>query len=51
MPMTTSGVYAFKNVTSGRCLNVQGPTTTNGAPLQLFDCGATPATNSQFSVQ
>jgi hypothetical protein len=51
MPMTTSGVYAFKNVASNRCLNVAGPTTNNGAALQLYDCGTTPGTNAQFSVQ
>ncbi len=33
--MSASGVYAFKNVASGRCLNVAGPSTTaNGALLQ-----------------
>ncbi len=51
MPMSTSGVYAFKNVASGRCLNVAGPTTANGAVLQLYDCGTTPGTNAQFSMQ
>ena len=51
MPMSTSGVYAFKNVASGRCLNIAGPTTANGALLQLYDCGSTPGTNAQFSVQ
>jgi ricin-type beta-trefoil lectin protein len=51
MKMTTSGVYAFKNVASGRCLNVAGNVTTNGALLQLYDCGTTPSTNAQFSVQ
>ena len=51
MPMSTSGVYAFKNVASGRCLNVAGPSTANGSLLQLYDCGTTPGTNSQFSVQ
>jgi len=49
--MSTSGVYAFKNLAAGRCLNVSGPTTANGALLQLYDCGATPASNAQFSVQ
>jgi hypothetical protein len=49
--MSTSGVYYFKNVASGRCLNVQGPTTANAAKLQLYDCGTTPGTNAQFSVQ
>ena len=51
MPMSTSGVYAFKNVASWRCLKVVGPTAANGALLQLYDCGSTPATNAQFSVQ
>jgi Ricin-type beta-trefoil lectin domain-like len=51
MPMSASGVYAFKNVASGRCLNVAGPSTSNGALLQLYDCGTTPGTNAQFSVQ
>jgi hypothetical protein len=51
MPMTASGVYAFKNVASGRCLNVAGNVTTNGAGLILYDCGTTPGTNAQFSVQ
>jgi hypothetical protein len=51
MPMSTSGVYAFKNVASGRCLNVAGPSTSNGAALQLYDCGTTPGTNAQFSMQ
>jgi hypothetical protein len=51
MPMSTQGVYAFKNVASGRCLNVQGPTGNNGALLQLYDCGNTPGSNAQFSVQ
>jgi len=51
MPMSTSGVYAFKNVASGRCMNIQGPSTANGALMQLYDCGTTPGTNAQFSVQ
>jgi hypothetical protein len=51
MPMSTSGVYAFKNVASGRCLNVSGNVTTNGALLQLWDCGTTPGGNAQFSMQ
>ena len=51
MPMSASGVYAFKNVASGRCLNVAGNTTANGALLILWDCGSTPGTNAQFSVQ
>ena len=51
MKMSTSGVYAFKNVASGRCLNVSGMTTANGALLILYDCGSTPGTNAQFSVQ
>ena len=51
MPMSTSGVYAFKNVASGRCLNIQGPSTANGALMQLYDCGTTPGSNAQFSVQ
>ena len=51
MPMSASGVYAFKNVASGRCLNVAGNTTANGALLQLYDCGSTPGGNAQFSVQ
>ena len=29
MPMSTSGVYAFKNVASGRCLNIRGASTAN----------------------
>ena len=33
MQMSTSGVYAFKNVASGRCLNIAGNTTANGALL------------------
>ena len=32
MPMSTSGVYAFKNVASGRCLNVAGNTTATARP-------------------
>ena len=51
MPMSASGVYAFKNVASGRCLNVAGNVTTNGALLVLYDCGTTPSSNAQFSVQ
>jgi hypothetical protein len=51
MPMSTSGVYAFKNVASGRCLNVTGASTANGARLQLWDCGTTPGTNAQYSMQ
>ena len=51
LPMSTSGVYAFQNVASGRCLNIQGPSTANGALMQLYDCGTTPGTNAQFSVQ
>ena len=51
MPMSASGVYAFKNVASGRCLNIQGASTANGARLGLWDCGSTPGTNAQFSVQ
>jgi hypothetical protein len=51
MPMSASGVYAFKNVASGRCLNVSGQSTANGALLILYDCGATPGANAQFSVQ
>jgi hypothetical protein len=51
MPMSASGVYAFKNVASGRCLNVAGNTTANGALLQLWDCGTTPGGNAQFSMQ
>ena len=51
MPMSASGVYAFKNVASQRCLNVQGPSTSNGALMQLYDCGSTPGSNAQFSVQ
>jgi hypothetical protein len=51
MPMSASGVYAFKNVASGRCLNIQGASTANAARLQLWDCGTTPGTNAQFSMQ
>ena len=36
---------------SGRCLNIQGASTANGALLQLYDCGTTIGTNAQFSVQ
>ena len=51
MPMSASGVYAFKNTASGRCLNVTGYSTANGARLQLYDCGTTPGANAQFSMQ
>jgi len=51
MPMSTSGVYAFKNVLSQRCLNVAGNTTANSARLIIWDCGTTPPTNAQFKVQ
>jgi hypothetical protein len=51
MPMSTSGVYAFKNVASGRCLNIQGASTANAARLQIYDCGSTPGTNAQFGMQ
>src|SRR6185369_5787157 len=45
----SSGVYKFQNVASGRCLNVTGPSTADGAKLQLYDCSA--GTNGQFAVQ
>ena len=51
LPMSTSGVYAFRNVASGRCLNVAGNVTSNGALLILYDCGTTPGANAQFSMQ
>jgi len=46
----SSGVYKFQNVASGRCLNVTGPSTADGARLQLYDCNIY-GTNGQFAVQ
>ena len=49
--MSASGVYEFKNVASGRCLNINGATTANYALMILYDCGSSPSTNAEFSVQ
>ena len=46
----STGVYKFQNVASGRCLNVLGPSTSDGAKLQIYDCNVT-GTNGQFAVQ
>jgi len=40
--------WSFRNVAFGRCLDIQGGSTSTGAALQLYDCLGT--TNQQFTL-
>ena len=45
------GMYTIMGVGSGRCLDIPNGSCREGAPLQIFDCDQTAATNSQkFNV-
>ncbi|MGW4164273.1 RICIN domain-containing protein [Streptomyces sp. NPDC004788] len=37
-PNTSTGVYWYKNLNSGKCLEIAGWGTYNGAPAQQWDC-------------
>jgi hypothetical protein len=43
-----TAAFTLKNVASGRCLEVPSGVTTDGAPLQLFDC--TNGNNQRFTL-
>ena len=34
----SSGAFIFKNVQSGRCLDVPGGSTASGTLMQIYDC-------------
>jgi hypothetical protein len=44
-----NGAFTFKNVASGRCLDVNGVSTADGARIQLWDCSG--QTNQQYKIQ
>ena len=46
-----SGSFQFKNVASGRCLDVSGASTSNTALMQLYDCKSYYTANQRFKVQ
>jgi hypothetical protein len=48
-PDVQTGAFFFKNVASGRCLDVPSGVTADGARLDLFNCST--ATNQKFKVQ
>ena len=33
-----TGAFVIKNVASGRCLDVSGASTADGAPMDIYDC-------------
>jgi arabinan endo-1,5-alpha-L-arabinosidase len=43
-----SGYYQLKSVSSGKCLNISGSSTADGANAIIYTCGT--ATNMQFSL-
>jgi hypothetical protein len=45
---TTNGYYRIRNVASGKCLNVQGRSTANGAKLIIYPCGVSNSSNDQW---
>ncbi|HVT06833.1 MAG TPA: RICIN domain-containing protein [Polyangia bacterium] len=44
-----TGAFVFKNVQSGRCLDIPGGLTASGARPQIWDCDGT--TKQKFMVQ
>src|SRR5690606_22292136 len=45
----TNRAYTLTNVHAGKCLDVAGRSTANGANVQLWDCSG--ATNQQFTFE
>ena len=46
-----NGGFQFKNVASGRCLDVMGAGTGDGAPMVIYDCKTTYTADQRFKVQ
>ena len=50
MPDVQTGAFTFKNVAAGRCLDVTGASTAEGARMQIWDC-VTALPSQKFKIQ